>query len=93
MSISEPLTDEGIASLRHYFKAPRGEWNAFDALACLASLIPRFPQLLDEIGRARALLKRIEWGGPRGDDECPECGSFRIPVHNHGCALAALIGK
>jgi len=53
-------------------------------------------RLLDEVERARALLKRIEFEGtgrPRnGKGACPECGGIFDCQHEPGCELAALTG-
>lgn len=52
------------------------------------------PALLDEVTRARALLRRIEWAGGRSG-ECPACAADPgggETSHRPGCDLAALIG-
>lgn len=67
-----------------------------------AETVNLFGRLLDEVGRSRALLKRIEWSATHGDDAgcfhlCPYCCAMAPSnggkEHAPGCELAALIGK
>jgi hypothetical protein len=93
---SELLTDAQIAHLRTTFtQPPTGNWCIGDALACITSLAALYPRLLDEVTRARALLREIEWRGEAGHWEiggCPKCGEEEANGHLAGCELAALLG-
>lgn len=48
------------------------------------------PELIEELEKARAMLKRLEWEGGFYDPVCPLC---KQRVHKPGCELAALIGE
>lgn len=92
MVSDKPLTDAEIARIRAVHANPILH---VENVTEIASAIPR---LLDEVDRARALLKRIEWSANDGF-ECPACGEYNThtvgkppPPHKPGCELAALIG-
>lgn len=83
-------SSDAVADLRRlcdvYGAADPSEDSRTANIASLA-LDVLAPRLLDEVERARALLKRIEWGLLR--DECPACGGAM--EHKPGCELAALL--
>ncbi len=53
----------------------------------------RLAWLIDEVERARALLREMEWAGHDVADgqECYFCGNRPSVGHDAGCELAALI--
>jgi len=86
----KPLTAEEIAELR-------GGMRVGDIAENAGSYVrDALPRLLDEVERARALLKQIEWAGYVDGYEsgCPACSAVRIAdetEHCPGCELTALL--